>query len=82
MPLYYLYLVPDAEPNADSTRHLAEAPIGLKSTDFWSWAPKPGFHVVAYSGYNPQDGGPMHANHLPQPVPEFIWSLANNRGDN
>jgi len=77
VPLYRIKLVPDAEPNADGTWHYAEVPPGLKGKDFWNWKAKPGFHIVNYEAHNPQDGGPMHANHLPQPAPEFVWTLAD-----
>lgn len=77
MPLYQIKLVPDAEPNADGTWHTAGVPLGFQAQDFWNWAAKPGFHIVDYRSHDPQNGGPMHANHLPQPYPEFVWSMAD-----
>lgn len=77
MPLYQIKLVPDAEPNADGTWHTAGVPLGFQAHDFWNWAAKPGFHIVDYRSHDPQDGGPMHANHLPQPDPEFVWKMAD-----
>lgn len=73
MRLHYIFLVPDAEPNADSTAHLVEMPHWLRGPELWNWKPKPGFHIVKYSSYDPQDGGPMHAHFLPQSTPEYIW---------
>ena len=73
MPLYRVKLVPDAEPNSDGSWHLAEVPPGLLGRDFWNWVPKEGYHIVGYEAYSPQDGGPMPANFLPQPTPDFVW---------